>query len=500
MTVSKAYTDTVVVHNATELKAVIANYTGNTTIVMAAGDYGSVAIANKNTGSLTLVSADTAHPATVALSISNSQNIKLDGITFEPSGAKWANALSITGSSNITITHSNFEGVDPTYADLARGLFVDKSSNIAISDNHFSDLTRGAVITNSHDVTVLNNQVTDMRSEGFNFAAVSNVEIAGNTGTNFHAQTGDHPDFIQFWTAGVTTPSSNIYIHDNTLTVGNGTGSQGILLGNESHLTYSNVIITNNHLETRFPLGIAVYEANGVIVDGNTALAADGSTYKTQIRIASSTNVEMSNNSANAISTPSSTGVTDSNNHLVESSVSTPVKLPSGSTDIGTIGMTEIAGTADNDTLAGKKADASLHGYNGDDILRGGSGNDLIVGGKGNDQMTGGAGADTFHFDRSDLVVGTKATDKIYDLDFSQGDKLEFQGFTDAHSWSGTTVTAGSFTALHDLVSSSTGHLTATQKGTTDVLILTLRADDGSVNEIHISNAWQAYHATDLHA
>lgn len=500
MTLSKSYTGTVVVHNASELKAVIANYTGDTTVILAAGDYGDIAIKNKSSGSLTLVSADQAQPAVITLTISNSQNITLDGLHFDPPGTKWGNALSISGSSNISVTNSTFEGTDPSYADLARGMYVDKSSNISVTNNQFSDLTRGAVFTNSQNIEVLNNSVTDMRSEGFNFAGVSNVEIAGNTGTNFHAQPGDHPDFIQFWTAGVTTPSSNIYIHDNTLTVGTGTGSQGILLGNESHIPYSNVVITNNNLETTYPLGIAVYEANGVVVEGNNALKAEQSDYKTQIHIGSSTDVTMSGNSANAIAAPSSTDVVTSNNQIVGTVNETPSKAPA-SVGVGApLELAEINGTATNDTLTAKKVDTSLYGFDGDDVLRGGAGNDVLVGGKGNDQMTGGAGADTFVFDRSDIVTSAKATDKIYDLDFSQGDKLSFTGFGEIDSWGEATVEAGSFSSLYELVTSSEGHLTATQKGKTDVLILTLHMDDGGINEIHVSNAWQAYHATELNA
>lgn len=75
------------------------------------------------------------------------------------------------------------------------------------------------------------------------------------------------------------------------------------------------------------------------------------------------------------------------------------------------------------DTVAySGSGNATLVGNQRDNTIAGNTGDDTITGGAGNDQLIGGAGADVFVFGADD------GTDQI--LDFSRGDKLQFDGLT----------------------------------------------------------------------
>lgn len=97
----------------------------------------------------------------------------------------------------------------------------------------------------------------------------------------------------------------------------------------------------------------------------------------------------------------------------------------------GGAGEDTLFGQSGNDVLYGENDDDFLLGESGNDVLYGGDGDDLLDGGIGSDTMTGGAGADTFGF--SDADLGAPATDRILDLDFSQGDVVDLM-YIDANT------------------------------------------------------------------
>jgi Ca2+-binding RTX toxin-like protein len=78
--------------------------------------------------------------------------------------------------------------------------------------------------------------------------------------------------------------------------------------------------------------------------------------------------------------------------------------------------MTNISGTAGDDTLVGTSGDDLIEGLDGNDNLAGGVGNDRLEGGAGDDRMTGGAG--------NDLLIGGGDNDTLYD-DAGGDDELE---------------------------------------------------------------------------
>ncbi|WP_306223404.1 hypothetical protein [Bosea beijingensis] len=141
-----------------------------------------------------------------------------------------------------------------------------------------------------------------------------------------------------------------------------------------------------------------------------------------------------------------------------------------------------------------------LDGRGGDDIISGGKGDDYIVGGAGDDRMYGGKGADTFVF------IGTQYEgdngsdhDRIYDLNFGDGDQISLskfgEGFFDNGGDAGAKVLAGGTSAIIDsysdivsLISNSNGKMTFTESS--QALVLRLDVAPGQVQIIQINGGY----------
>jgi Ca2+-binding RTX toxin-like protein len=76
--------------------------------------------------------------------------------------------------------------------------------------------------------------------------------------------------------------------------------------------------------------------------------------------------------------------------------------------------LTDIIGTAGNDTLTGTPANEAFYGLDGEDVITGGGGNDTFDGGAGNDTITAGSGTDILDGgDGDDLLMGGAGADVI---------------------------------------------------------------------------------------
>lgn len=137
----------------------------------------------------------------------------------------------------------------------------------------------------------------------------------------------------------------------------------------------------------------------------------------------------------------------------------------------------------------------------GDDILRGGKYDDVLVGGSGNDQMFGGDGADQFRFFGSQ-IDGASDSDRIYDLDFSEGDTLVFGNyaagtFVDDDGVNGFTLgTAASISSWEGVVNAvdNSALVTASRQSIyNDNLILSIDTGAGQVQNLVITGGYSAY-------
>ncbi len=159
--------------------------------------------------------------------------------------------------------------------------------------------------------------------------------------------------------------------------------------------------------------------------------------------------------------------------------------------------------TADNDIQSSGRAGSILNGLSGDDILRGSRGDDILTGGSGNDQLWGGDGSDQFRFFGNN-IGGASDLDKIYDLDFSEGDTLVFGNYANLNFTDGSGINAfnggadaqiSTWAGLAKAVADSGGAISVSEKGNTNVLILTIDNGNDQIQSIHITGGWDAYAA-----
>lgn len=484
---------TVYVSNATELKAAIAGRTDNTTIVLKEGDYGTLSINERGSlKPLVLVSENPAKPAIFeSLTITNANGVKIDGLQFTPEKTgkeSWAGSgLTVRNSNGVEVVNSKFVGTDGSFEDSARGMTIFDSKNVVVENNSFTGLMRGGVLYNIDNLDVNHNTITNMRSEGFNFSAVKNVEISYNKMSDFHPFAGDHADFIQFWTRGAITESSNIHIHHNEL-VEKKASVQGIFMDNDDGIPYRNVVIEDNFIQTNAPRGITLEEAYGATIKNNIAIATEGADYKVSIHVTESSGVTLLGNTANAFNLKDSLLLTNTGNVSVAMTLGGKVTTPADA-EWARETMNVVQGTAGDDRLAGTSQGDFMEGGRGADVINSGAGNDVVYGGSGNDMMNGGAGADRFVFKAADLAG--KESDRLFDLNFAEGDVLDFTGFAALGSSAEATKSITSWTALAELAKDA--DVFVARKGTTDLLTVTIVEAPDKIQEIQLSNAYKAY-------
>ncbi len=296
-------TDTIRVTNAAELTQALAAATGGETIVLAAGNYGRLAMIDSLSvefdfaSNVTIRSEDPAAPAVVTgLDMRGASNITFDGITFDytfnAGDPIHHRPFNVTNSENITIRNATFDGdvaegvspVDDGYG-YALGLGIRGSTGVTVENSEFFNFHRGLSVLESSNVTVRGNDVHSMRSDGMNFVEVTGVVIEGNHLHDFHGSlaSGDHRDFIQFWTNGTDTPSTDIVIRGNFLDIGDGDWTQSIFMRNEEvdwgagpEMFYRNILIEDNVIINGHTHGITVGQTVGLIIRNNSVLHDDG--------------------------------------------------------------------------------------------------------------------------------------------------------------------------------------------------------------------------------
>lgn len=497
--------NTVFVSNAAELRAALNTRGADTTIVLKDGHYGEFSFNARDSAiGIKLVAEHAGGGAVFAsLTLANANGVEIDGVKFQPKDdAKFATGLNLRGCDGVVLTHNDFSGGTTAFANMQRGVFIDRSTGVVVEDNDFHGLGRGVVVSETDGIKILDNDIWNMRSEGLNLAGVKNVDIGFNEMKDFHPATGDHADFIQFWTTGTSTVSENIHIHDNVLIQKqNGLSVQGIFMDNDNSVAYKNVVIEDNTIQTGMPHGILLAQADGVVIRDNSVLSVLGSSYKVSIAVVESQDVTVTGNTATCFNIDGNVNLSAADNISVAKQVAADAPLSAQDVvDLRLDALSPVFGTLGVDKMTGTGGDDILFGLAGDDVINAGRGNDILAGGAGNDMLSGSAGADTFWFDGAALVG--RETDRVMDLAFSDGDRLEFHGFGAnvfkglaadlfGNDSSGTYVAADSFADLAQMAKLDS--VTMSRKGVTDLLIMSVKDADGDAVDIHISNAYTAY-------
>ena len=179
------------------------------------------------------------------------------------------------------------------------------------------------VVNDSQNVTVQDNDIHGMRSDGLNFAQVTDAAILRNQIHDFRTadSTGDHADMIQFWTNGTSAPTRNVTIADNVLNAGAGRYTQSIFMRNDlvdrglagPEMFYRNITITGNVIINAHRHGITIGEADGLRIANNTVVQNAGAAGQTpnksvwipRITVApASRNVTIARNVTSAVTGP----------------------------------------------------------------------------------------------------------------------------------------------------------------------------------------------------
>lgn len=474
-----------------ELTAAIGRAAGGDTIFLAPGSYGSLAIANRAfTTPVTFASLDANNQAHIdGLTLNNVQNVSfanLDiGRALGSTEPDYTSLNRITGSRNVTLDHVKLHGsLDGDPGNDGFLLLVKGSDGVSLLNSELTEGNRGAAFAQSSNITVSGNNVHLLRSDGFNFAAVQDVLIQGNQIGGFKVAVGDHPDAIQFWTAGETVASSNITIRDNVVMQPYGDGNQGIFMRDEvGTLPYTNVVIENNMLYSNGGQwhGIMVDHVIGGRIANNSVLSTTTDAMRYWTAVTNSDNVDVIGNVTDQVIIKDSTniralgnidltldpslkalvpnldaGAIEKMNDLivngygfqapVSQTPTTPTKIPAPSPSPEPTPSPEPAPlpTPAPTPSPSIPTPSFVYGGNGNDTVRGTAGDDKIWGvaaagtkiGKGTiDKLYGGAGNDVFvlgdqrgvfYNDGNGKNAGMKDYGQI--MDFQAGDKIQLHG------------------------------------------------------------------------
>lgn len=374
-----------------------------------------------------------------------------------------------------------------------KGVMIQDSRDVALDGLDISQVQVGVFLNRTEGVSVRHSELHHIRTDGINFVESRDVVIENNYfhapqpkhGANGSA---DHPDFIQWWGVANGKGIHNVAIRDNVMLQGEGDFTQGIFghaaLKNTNIGGFTNFEVTGNFLQISHANGIVLGDVVGGVIADNVLIPSghthvhnttDGRPYINLASVGYSaaghdgvsgavpSDIEVRDNLYTyyakvpmAFRLPTAEwaaqGVTVDGNAALEASGR---KVPAfwGTLELppvdptqpladwiaaataqviataqveGTLN-TQTAGDHDMDLLSGTEADDMLTARGGDDWIAAGAGDDRLDGGAGSDVLVGGIGADTFVMDRRTASTGD--IDRVFDLDFAEGDLLSLARF-----------------------------------------------------------------------
>jgi hypothetical protein len=274
---------------------------------LAPGDY-AIELKNRTFASpVTFTSAVQGNPARVKridlVEVSNLTLTRLE-ITRDAKPGEVLEAgfiAKVTGGTNIVFDANYIHGSrDNNPANDVTGLSISGTRNAKVINNEFTELGRAAIFGSVKDSVIANNKVHLVRCDGFDFAQSRRLLIDGNHFSDSKPAKLDHPDAIQFWTAGTTRPSTDIVIRNNQIMQGHGGGTQGIFMRDESDkMAFERVTIENNLMIGSY-MANGIYLSNGVdvVIRNNTILSRTDDKYPVWIRLVHVKNVTHEGNIA----------------------------------------------------------------------------------------------------------------------------------------------------------------------------------------------------------
>lgn len=375
------------VSNVAQLNSALKAAQAGDTIQLAAGTYTGVSAVGLDFASdVTVTSADANRPATItSVNVNGSSGIAFRDLEFRVDYAAGDNPIQIVGSDHITLANSSIHGsLDGNPGNDRAAMLVKDSQYVTVSDSVFQDLYIGLGHLNSDHLTIEGNRFTDIRMDGLRGGGSSWVTVTGNTFSDFHPKSGDHPDAIQFWTANTTTAAHDIVISDNILMRGDGTGlvPQGIFFGNEASLPYERVTIEGNLVVGLTYNSIAVYGGTDVTIRDNAVVGFTD--IKARIRLDGVHGATVSDNEATYLVVTTSTDIAQTGNKVIPSATDEGAAYIAKWMALHDLGQPTYNGTSGADTITGSVAG---------DMMVGGLGDDVYIVNHADDHITEAAGA-----------------------------------------------------------------------------------------------------------
>lgn len=289
---------------------------GGDTILLAPGVYSGLAIRNLSFATdVTITSADPDRLAVITdMQMHTVRNLTFTNLEFAANTGGFA--YEIRNSDSIHLDRLFVHGsLDGNPQNDVSGIGFAASTNISITGSTFEQLNRGMAISDSSNIVMRGNVMHDLRSDGVDFAQVSNVQILNNTFRTFKPTPEDHPDAIQFWTSGTKVASHDILISGNVIMRGEGQATQGIFLRDEiGTLPYERVTIANNIIVGTGYNGIRVIGAKDLEITGNQLYSNPGDVNRTFMLVQNADGVRATDNTAVSITFEKVTGLTQASN------------------------------------------------------------------------------------------------------------------------------------------------------------------------------------------
>lgn len=286
-----------------ELGKALIDVRAGAVVRLAPGEYSPVTVQNFH-GQATITSADPSRKARLTgLSVTQSSGLTFRDLEFVAPllvGRDFGFPFSVMQSKMIVLDHLDVHTAPGgTLANEGTGLLIRESQHVTVSDSDFHDLHHGIAHIDDDAIEIRRNHLHHLFDDGIRGGGSSDVVIDGNHCDSQHslASDTDHPDCIQFWTAGETAAAHDIVITNNTYERGEGSDVQGIFMGDERHLGWNNITIKGNVLRGSMYNGIYVVDAKSVDVEDN--LVCGFPDRISWIFVSGSSDVRVLNNKAN---------------------------------------------------------------------------------------------------------------------------------------------------------------------------------------------------------
>ena len=497
--------ETIIVGSSAELIAALRGVSGGETILLRSGvDYkATVTGVPAHAQQVTVTSLDPNDPATVVgLDLRAVTNVTFTNLrfAFEGTPTQWQNDVLVSGGDGIRFTHNVFRGIAEGYVPVGASraenmMSVSNTKNFVFEHNEVSNFFHGLYVGRSEGATIRDNDIHDMQGDGMRFSQMKNVLIENNRLHDFLGSDAavNHNDYIQFWTANTTAPSTDIVIRGNVILSGD-YQPQAIFMRDDqgdagvTGLRYQRVTIEDNVIYNSNVHAITMIGADGLTIRGNTILEHPAGTAAAAISVTKATGVVVYDNVAPRIEVGATNQVTRLDGNVVtqDSYGIKPGYVP----DLF-VNPTQGTGVSLDDLFV--RPDGALVRADGSAV-----GSDLLHPGATPDQLTalftatasrGADGCTTLSFDASHTANQNgyvHGNDAAFMWDFGDG-KTE-SGRFDSHTYAKAGDYQVVLTVLHNDGSTDTARLHASIK---PQLATALDFDDGLAFQHHnLGEVW----------